>query len=197
MKGQDWSSKIIVTALNDEYHKNSKSAHALGKAIDFSLAGYGPPTKEEWEKNKGKKNPIPEHDKPMHEKIKAFVQSMNGKFIDEYYEPSAGATGGHFHVEFARRGLMPGMVNAPDSGRLVEVHGREMIAPLDPNSIIAQLLTASPDQANSIMNSMNNTEVSEELRAGFSGMIDRMESLISKINVLNSTQEEMLVYNRG
>ena len=68
-----------ITSLNDTYHVTG--AHAMGNAIDFTLDK--PPTREE---------------------AKAIVKQLEEmpnvkKVIDEYNNPSAGSTGGHFHVE--------------------------------------------------------------------------------------------------
>jgi hypothetical protein len=76
--------KIVVTAGNDNFHKGSKSRHTTGQAVDLVLKPYNS------------------------ENAKAFMNVLNkykskdGKFsyIDEYTNPSPGATGPHFHLQY-------------------------------------------------------------------------------------------------
>lgn len=178
LKDQDWMG--LVTSVNDNFHQNRTSKHREGKAIDFTV-------------KQGLYNA------ELAEKIKSFIEGeIPGlKVRDEYANPSSGATGGHFHVELgARRGMMPGTFDAPTSGTLMAVHNREMIAPLDPNSIIAKLLTASPSEAESIIGGMNNTDIAAALKEGFGQMNEKMDTFISQVQTLNYTQEELLMYSR-
>jgi peptidoglycan hydrolase-like protein with peptidoglycan-binding domain len=77
--------KVVVTAGNDKFHKTRKSRHTTGQAVDLVIKPYNS------------------------ENARAFMnvlnnyKSKNSKFsyIDEYTNPSEGATGGHFHLQYS------------------------------------------------------------------------------------------------
>ena len=96
-----------ITALNDKFHQNLRdketgkkifSKHQVGKALDFKLSEK--PTKEQAD--------------IIREKIRDLGAS---KVLDEYYEPSKGSTGDHFHVEVMKDG---GIIKANPGGTLVQ-----------------------------------------------------------------------------
>lgn len=76
---------VVVTSGNDKFHKNLSynSKHKLGQAIDLVIQPY------------------------TSQNAKSFInilnkyKSTNSKFsyIDEYTNPTAAATGGHFHLQ--------------------------------------------------------------------------------------------------
>lgn len=70
---------MIVTGLNDEAHKGSKSLHYKGRAVDFIL---------------GKEMPSQE----VIDKLNSYCIDKC-KVLDEYRYPSKNATGGHVHIE--------------------------------------------------------------------------------------------------
>lgn len=77
---------VVVTSGNDKFHKNLSynSKHKLGQAIDLVIQPY------------------------TSQNAKSFInilnkyKSTNSKFsyIDEYTNPTAAATGGHFHLQY-------------------------------------------------------------------------------------------------
>ena len=68
------------SSFNDQAHANKSSRHKDGLAADFTIGT--PPTVEEGRK------------------IISQLKSLGASYVlDEYNFPSAGATGGHFHVE--------------------------------------------------------------------------------------------------
>lgn len=70
------------TAGNDKYHKNKKSRHNKGQAIDFTISDSG-------------------CRKKIIELLNIFKQKYPGfSYIDEYSNPSAHSTGGHFHISY-------------------------------------------------------------------------------------------------
>lgn len=77
---------VVVTAGNDDYHQNVgyTSKHSKGNAVDLVLKPYNSQTSSAFigvlNKYKQKNNKF--------------------NFIDEYKNPSKGATGGHFHLEY-------------------------------------------------------------------------------------------------
>ena len=108
--------EIRITAGNDTSHSGSSSRHPKGNALDFTL---GPPENPTWG------NPLPtattytvgnkviklpagppqkypssqyEYINLIDKAIIEFVKSNGGtKYINEYYNPSSGASGPHFH----------------------------------------------------------------------------------------------------
>lgn len=75
---------IRITAGNDQYHKNSKSKHAKGQALDFTINPYN-------NKTASVVNSI----------LSNYASSNSGfKFLDEYKNPSNKSTGGHFHIQY-------------------------------------------------------------------------------------------------
>lgn len=75
---------IRITAGNDKYHKNSKSKHAEGKALDFTINPY--------DKNTSL---------AVNQILSSYTKTDNNfKYIDEYKNPSGKSTGGHFHIQY-------------------------------------------------------------------------------------------------
>lgn len=71
-----------ITSLNDDYHKGMKSQHNKGLALDFTIAG---------------------NSREQAAVIAAQLRTKLGSgvtVLDEYNNPSPGATGGHIHVQF-------------------------------------------------------------------------------------------------
>lgn len=103
---------IRVTGLDDDYHKDGK--HTQGLALDFTIP-----------------------DQTKSEMFKAKIQNMMDKLgikdgdyyiQDEYKNPSAGATGGHMHVQFK---------NAESAKKFYEQYGakygkQDVAAPTNP-----------------------------------------------------------------
>lgn len=85
-KQVDPKTKIVVTAGNDMFHKRrgGKSGHIKGNAIDITLKPYSSSAGNNLKK--------------ILDKYKSSDSKFN--YIDEYANPSRGATGGHFHLEY-------------------------------------------------------------------------------------------------
>ncbi len=73
--------KLTFTAGNDFFHKNRKSRHTNGEAADVVL---GPECRTNFIK--------------ILERYKSIYNGF--AYIDEYTNPSKGATGGHFHLSY-------------------------------------------------------------------------------------------------
>ena len=108
--------EIRITAGNDTSHSGSSSKHPKGNALDFTL---GPPINPTWGTqlttlktyNINGKNiilpagPLPKYPSSQYEYINLidkammdFVKNNLGtNYINEYYNPSSGANGPHFH----------------------------------------------------------------------------------------------------
>lgn len=106
------------SGFNDQFHKDNSpgSAHVRGDAVDFTLA----------------QNPSIRQGQNIVDQLKSMGF---GYARDEYNNPSSRATGGHIHAELAEGGIVQG----PKSGYPVTMHGREIVTPLEPNSILEQL----------------------------------------------------------
>ena len=86
------------TGFNDRYHKNKRSKHAEGLAMDFTLEGGiddGPQAADTVQRL-------------------AAASGVRGSDLyvqDEYTKPSPGSTGGHVHVQFKNRDAAAKMDN--------------------------------------------------------------------------------------
>lgn len=95
--------KVVVTAGNDNFHKNIKSRHSTGQAVDLVIKPHNSET------------------------ARAFMNVLNkykskdGKFsyIDEYTNPSPHATGGHFHLQYGAGKSVGGPSSKSSSGSMV------------------------------------------------------------------------------
>lgn len=99
------------SGFNDQYHQENapSSRHTAGLALDFTVAQ--PPSPEQGRK------------------IAAELKKLGASYvIDEYNNPSAKSTGGHFHVEVAL--AKGGLVQQPTVA-LVGEKGPEAVVPLN------------------------------------------------------------------
>jgi hypothetical protein len=122
--------------------------------------------------------------------------------IDEYNNPSGAATAGHIHAQFAARG---GVFDGPDSGYPAVLHGSEMVAPVDMNSVLMKLARTPADstavgQTSPVSSSQNSKSGSKsddqalmnlELYGMVSTKIDRMLSVLENSH---DTQSSMLTH---
>lgn len=153
------------SSFNDKFHQDRNSLHNKGKAVDFVL--------DHWP------------DAAEGEKLAGTLRGMGfSKVIDEYNNPSSGATAGHFHAELqAKNG---GIFSGPVSGYDVKLHGDEMVTPMN-KGVTKQPLSSAP------------------MSSGMSGeMADMMTSLFTKIDDLielqrraNNTREEILTHTKA
>ena len=116
------------SAFNDAYHMDRNSNHNKGTALDFTLM-----------------------DPAQAATVAAMVQGMPGvsKVINEYANPSLGATGGHIHAEVsAANGAI---LSGPMGGYRpnLTMHGTEAIVPL--NSPAAQSMGLGGGETTGLM----------------------------------------------
>jgi uncharacterized protein YcbK (DUF882 family) len=121
-----------ITATMDQFHMGRNSKHNQGLALDFTL------------------DHVP--DATESASIIAQLKGMGAaKVLDEYSNPSQGATGGHFHVEVpaaARGGITRGITLAGEAGA-------EAIVPLpDGRSIPVQLTFSNMPDMSTAMREM-------------------------------------------
>lgn len=94
-----------------------------------------------------------------------------------------------------------GIFSGPNTGYPVAMHGNELVAPLDPNSIIAKMLTSTPEQVMQMANQNNNTTTSTPENNGltlevFTMLAEKLDEMITILSTSNDTQEQLLKYSR-
>jgi hypothetical protein len=163
------------TGFNDQFHseKAPRSLHAKGKAFDFVVGKK--PSKEEGAK------------------IVELMKSLGVDYgIDEYNNPSAQATGGHFHGQL--KAYDGGVFEGPTAGYDVELHGREAVVPLpNPDSMItvSDKNSAEKNPLNTAMadsTSSSGSSESSEMMSIF--MEEFKEFMAMKIDELKDVMEE-------
>ena len=110
------------SGFNDRHHqeKAPSSAHTKGLAADFVLASQ----------------PSPEQGQRIVTQLKAM--GFNGDVIDEYNNPSSGATAGHIHA--AIQAQSGGIFDGPKTGYPATLHGTEAVLPLPEGGRIPLIL---------------------------------------------------------
>jgi predicted chitinase len=99
-----------------------------------------------------------------------------------------------------------GIVSAPKTGMLAELHGNELVAPLDPNSLVAKLLVAPFSEIQKEMQKTMDVSKTESPApaAGspeetMTAMIDmlatKLDTVIDKLSDGNDTQDKLLKYS--
>jgi hypothetical protein len=94
-----------------------------------------------------------------------------------------------------------GIFSGPNTGYPVAMHGNELVAPLDPNSIIAKMLTSTPDQAMQMASqnsaTTNNTPENSGITVEvFTMLAEKLDTMITMLSTSNDTQEQLLKYSR-
>jgi len=120
------------SAFNDRHHMDTHSAHAQGRALDFTLI-----------------------DPKKAAAVASQLSVMPGvaQVLDEYTYPSGGSTGGHIHAEIsAKNGAI---LSGPASGYQpsLAMHGTEAIVPLNPSTV--QNLTGNKDDSDLMREQIN------------------------------------------
>jgi predicted chitinase len=94
-----------------------------------------------------------------------------------------------------------GIFSGANTGYPVAMHGNELVAPLDPNSVIAKMLLSTPEQ---MMQSLNNTTVADNSSPESNGLTlevftmlaEKLDTMITILSTSNDTQEQLLKYSR-
>jgi hypothetical protein len=94
-----------------------------------------------------------------------------------------------------------GIFSGANTGYPVAMHGNELVAPLDPNSIIAKMLTSTPDQVMQMANQNSPTTSSTPENNGltlevFTMLAEKLDTMITMLSTSNDTQEQLLKYSR-
>jgi hypothetical protein len=100
-----------------------------------------------------------------------------------------------------------GLAMGPETGYPATLHGNEMIVPLDPNSILAEMGKKTTTQVQTeIVEKTNqiegmNPEVFGELvninKAMMDMMSAKLDSMIDKLDTSNNTQDKLLKYSQA
>lgn len=153
------------SSINDKFHQDRNSLHNKGKALDFVL--------DHWP------------DAAEGEKLAGQLRQMGfSKVIDEYNNPSSGATAGHIHAELqAKNG---GIFSGPITGYNVKLHGDEAVVPAQ-KGVTKQPLSAMP-QSSGLSSEMSDMMVS---------LFDKLDSLIELQRKANSTHDELLTHSKA
>jgi len=180
-----------ITALNDYYHAKNfpRSAHAQGRALDFTLT----------------ERP----DKEQSAKITSILNSLGFQNVkDEYNDPTRHTKGAHFHAEVPQM-AKGGIVSGSTSGFPTMLHGNEIIVPLDPNSILADLGKKSQEQIKTEMSTFDKSVATEKLDTTMFRDIARqnqqlmemlgikLDNVINKLDTGNDTQSKILQYSQA
>jgi hypothetical protein len=94
-----------------------------------------------------------------------------------------------------------GIFSGANTGYPVALHGNELVAPLNPNSVIAKMLLSTPEQ---MMQSLNNTTVAGNGSSENNGLTlevftmlaEKLDTMITILSTSNDTQEQLLKYSR-
>jgi hypothetical protein len=113
----------------------------------------------------------------------------NGKNGADQY-----GTSGSTYMSLGKQSQMPqaragGIFSGSNMGFPVELHGNELVAPLDPNSILAKMLTASPSEAAAMMPNTGSSGVSTEM---IEAMINKFDTMISYLSEGVDIQQKIL-----
>ena len=180
------------SGFNDQYHQEnaSSSQHTKGLAFDFTV-----------NPGRGKSKPSKEDSENI---IKMLKDMGIDSVINEYDNPSAKATGGHFHAELNMPGAYDGgLFDGPKAGYPVELHGREAIVPLpDPSSKISveTPAAAGKNSLNSVLSNDISTSTSNMSSKILENLYDLMEmkfdELITASRESNDISDKLLKYSQ-
>jgi len=105
----------------------------------------------------------------------------------------------HFAFPKANDG---GIGNGPETGYPVELHGRELIQPIDPNSVLEKLATLPADQPQPTVTTASGTDTilkeMKDMQAQFyTMMIEKFDNMIDELGEGNSMTNNLLKYSRN
>lgn len=94
-----------------------------------------------------------------------------------------------------------GIFSGANTGYPVAMHGNELVAPLDPNSIIAKMLLSTPEQ---MMQTTNSTPIADNSAPESNGLTlevmtmlaEKLDTMINILSTSSDTQEQLLKYSR-
>lgn len=95
-----------------------------------------------------------------------------------------------------------GIGTGPDAGYPVELHGRELIQPIDPNSVLEKLATLPVNQATPTVSGPNDTdtllkEMKDMQIQFYTSMISKFDNMIDELGEGNAISNNLLKYSRN
>jgi D-alanyl-D-alanine dipeptidase len=173
-------SKVVITALNDKWHKDNKlkSKHSEGKAVDLTV------------------NPAPKDEEQSKIYAEALKKIGFNKVLDEYFHPSPGSTGGHFHAELAKGGITQGVSIAGEAGP-------EAVVPLpDGRTIPVKITKDESDKSGDMKAFMDtlstaNQDSSRLMSELMTTMGDKMDTMITYLKASAGHQEDLVINARN
>lgn len=99
-------------------------------------------------------------------------------------------------VHFAPKAERGAILNGPKSGYLVEQHGLELTAPLNPESILMKLATTTASEPAAVTESTNSGFDSQIFNDMIQVMETKLNDVIQQLSQSNYTQEQLLTYAR-
>jgi hypothetical protein len=172
------------TGFNDAHHqeKAPSSSHTRGLAMDFVL----------------NKRPTPEEGKDI---VNWLLKNGASSAIDEYNNPSKGATGPHIHAQIQAR--FGGSFSGPNSGYPVELHGRESVWPEHKlQSLVSSVKKDSIEEYKSTLldktsgTSSTSNDSPSVIIDLISMLSDKLDAVVSKLSDGNDIQDQLLKYSR-
>lgn len=168
-KAQNKIPGITFTGLNDSYKRGPDSVHAKGLAFDFTLPGNPQRISRE-----------------QGTEITNVLKQLGASFaLDEYNNPSRGATAPHIHAQVAAR--TGGIMSGPKTGYLAELHGEE--------AVISNNATKQP--LNSAVSNMTNAANNINLMDIYDDLDDKMERLVKILADQHDSQKKYMESQRS
>ena len=107
----------------------------------------------------------------------------------------------HFEIPKAEFG---GIFSGPSTGYPVELHGDEVVAPFDPNSRLAQMLTTPAGQEDTIKETFSSTNSNDVLLRNMQSMnsdlmlmiAEKLDTMIDALGTSNDLQNKLVTYSR-
>jgi hypothetical protein len=116
--------------------------------------------------------------------------------MDEYFHPSEGSTGKHFHAELAKGGITDGVSIAGEAGP-------EAVVPLpDGRTIPVKITKDESDQSGDIKAFMStlstaNQDASKMMESLMTTMGDKMDTMITYLKASAGHQEDLVISARN
>lgn len=166
--------QVTVTSGNDTFHKDKKSHHNLGNAIDIVF-------KEANDVESRKKMEQAIINLMVSKKYDKDGKRLGG--INEYDNPSSSATGGHFHISLT-----------PDDPSKDGYESNFALSGITSYSQIRELINsgASPSQLTSSSSKYSKTEFKLFFRKLFRRVLAKYDSSIKGYQVYNKNGDELL-----
>jgi hypothetical protein len=128
-------------------------------------------------------------------RLVSTLKSMGASYVlDEYNDPSPGATAGHFHAEVSARNGFKGLITGPSGGYMpnIEMHGREQlsITPANAGSTAnlmggdsAYMMQQQLDKLDQMVQGINQTGTQDMMAMQLDRLDDLVRVMQNQVNV--------------